>query len=326
MKKEEIINILETQYSKLGRISTELTRRIFIDEDIDTYLGGSSTRKQVFLKIRTPLDIDLTLYYRNYKNLSFSQGLSTEFLYIYLHEMKYLDIFALMIQEIFDTLDDRKLNTEVEKFKYIVELINKWSDFFDENNSLSRRLIIGLITELMIVEELLKHIPESEIIDAWTGPSHAAKDFTFGNVSFEIKYISADKIKISSKYQLDHAENETLYLQTFENDPNAPVVSLEIIIQRLLNKIVLEENSKKMKAKIREYGYIQELHSDKEGNYKYNIAKSVLYRVTDDFPRITEGNIDSRVRNVRYSLNTHDIAKYTDKNDDFLFIITSAKK
>lgn len=188
----------------------------------------------------------------------------------------------------------------------IIRRLERWHIFLKKTRIklLSEAEQKGLIGELLF---LSRHIfPRFSVFEAlsfWQGPLDAPQDFCIGDLAVEVKCqlgTSKPLIRISSIAQLN-TQLEKLYLfvvtlgkgaENTENAVNLPIIITEIreyIQQRQPSSSDFFENL------LLQAGYI-----DLQDYNKFNfvVSKVRFYEVTDDFPKLSSGDIPEGIVNV----------------------------
>ncbi len=168
----------------------------------------------------------------------------------------------------------------------------------------------GLIGELLVLEERL--FPIFSVLDAvkaWQGPLDATKDFEIGRCCIEAKTrrgTATPHIVVNSEHQLDSAGLDRLFLYVVELDSIAPgsaeSFTLTDVVSRVSARVMEEDNAavEAFEIRLAAAGYCQE---DDYSNFHWVQGKSLLYKVTDDFPRIVSWGLNTGITKVRYSLS-----------------------
>lgn len=120
----------------------------------------------------------------------------------------------------------------------------------------------GLIGELLFFNYALNNGKTTgSVLNAWTGPEFAAKDYTFGSYGIEIKFTSAKqpRIKVSNERQLD-AENLTeLFLVLYSaEEVKENGFSLNSLVEQTRAKIATEEECNVFNGKLQLIGYFDD--------------------------------------------------------------------
>ncbi|MGF1738115.1 PD-(D/E)XK motif protein [Photobacterium satsumensis] len=179
-----------------------------------------------------------------------------------------------------------------------------WQRLFEKGRrKLSPEECLGLISELKFLREnWIPNISTNGVL-GWQGPTGAAQDFcdeTIG-VTVEIKSHAFDSsvVKISSREQLD-AEGclfLTVYPGSLSSDGNG--VTLNEFVEETRNMIPLSQYAA-FDELLLSARYIKD---DCYDELYFELGEPRVYRVEDDFPRLTGDNLPPAIGRVRYDLD-----------------------
>src|SRR3989338_5678059 len=234
-------------------------------------------------------------------NDSESRGLSitTRELIIKGSERKrYIDIICQDVSGhvIFDAIAEdiaEKLDKEIPK-GVIMGVISKWRNFWGKSvqDLLSYNEIIGLFAELWFLYYwLFPKISYSEAVNRWRGPFSSRHDFEWSGKSIEIKATTNTEGRIHKIHgieQLSPPEHGNLLFfslrireeQGSNNTLPAFIASCQEKLKENLDALSIFENT------LAVAGY-SPLHDDEYSKFKFRIVDEKLYKVTDNFPRLT---------------------------------------
>lgn len=134
------------------------------------------------------------------------------------------------------------------------------------------------------------------------------KDFEVGRVCIEAKArrgASKPYISINSEYQLDNSGTDHLFFVVELNKSPADTkegININDVSRRVRNKFEPLDSGtlNNFEDLLAATGLRWE---DDYSDYYWIEGLNYLYQVTEDFPRITSGNLKSRVLNVKYSIS-----------------------
>jgi hypothetical protein len=193
-------------------------------------------------------------------------------------------------------------------------ILEKWRRFWAQaaRGMLSREEQIGLFAELWFL--LLWLIPKIGIDDAlaaWRGPYGSRHDFEMTSLSVEAKATTSVKgrtHRINGVDQLSPPDNGSLLLFSMQlrEERNASN-TLPTMVRRC--REVLADRSTALSvfdAGLVEAGY-SDAHAEEYAKLTLRLVDEALYRIEDDFPRITPdvfvGGVPSGVEEVGYTIN-----------------------
>lgn len=136
-------------------------------------------------------------------------------LVVSLIEQSQIDLFEILCRDIVET--GEVAESADSALARTIQRTRRWHHLL-RSGSL-RRLSIeeqrGLVGELSVLRALVETIGPKAAIDAWTGPTGAAKDFELGNVCIEVKAkrtAAKPFVRISSEEQLSDVPGARLFL------------------------------------------------------------------------------------------------------------------
>lgn len=223
-------------------------------------------------------------------------------------------IFKDICFNIISSLSDR---TMLNGFKAYMEIINRlrvWIDFLKNSNSkfLALREQIGLLGELLILGKLKRfYQSEKAWINTWRGPEKHEKDFITNSLCLEVKTkLSEDSnINISSLKQLDSYGIPILSLVICSLRENqGGTLSLNSHVDFLTSQIEDEEALNMFFKKLDLVGY----NIADKSNYHltYDLLGIRYYLVDEQFPKLTQENVDKEVIDVKYKLDYASLASF----------------
>ncbi len=175
----------------------------------------------------------------------------------------------------------------------------------------------GLVGELAFLRELATELGPETAIEAWKGPTGAAKDFEFIGVCVEIKTLrSAAKphVTISSEDQLADVEGSRVFLTVTNVASAVSPEGLSLHDHVRMTAELFEAAGDAFDAweeAIYSTGYDPE--NDYDGR-RWQLGSSTVFEVTEGFPRISTP-LSPGVGRVRYSLSLDACAQFTFEGD-----------
>lgn len=233
---------------------------------------------------------------------------------IYLLDNDLKDIFSLFIQNILEEIE--KCFTEKDAIIKTLNVVSKWKKLFDRISfsGLTLDQQKGLIGELLFLQYLLSHQKTSvNAVNAWTSSERdfQAKDFTLGSFGIEIKFTTSKqpRIKISNERQLDIENLNELFLVLYSTEAvKENGISLNSIIEKIRQEILIEEERNIFNAKLQLNGYFD---ADKEHYDKmYSIKKVFAFSVDSNFPKIIKSQLPLGIYETSYSIEISAVENY----------------
>lgn len=165
----------------------------------------------------------------------------------------------------------------------------------------------GLYGELWVLRScILPHLSAENAVTAWTGPLRTSKDFQFVNGALEVKTstVSGDqKLEINGEGQLDDAGLPSLFLVHLSIE--ATIATGETLAEavKTIRAVAADtfEASQRLEDRLRAVGYF-DIHEVKYQSPHYLVHAFNVFRVQENFPRLTPVALPPGVGNVTYKL------------------------
>jgi len=228
----------------------------------------------------------------------------------------YNEVFSAMVDNLYQGL--KECREERQIVRIFLERLIQWQQFFEKNgiDGLSEEAQRGLYGELYFLKNHLLSTPEhfAAEISAWTGPKNRQHDFQFGDTVVEVKTCSAkqhQKLLISSEQQLDETLVGNLFvfhlsLSSVENHADT-LPALIDQLREVLHTVYAAASTFEEALLERGYLNVQAWRYQKTG---YVIRESNVFRVTGDFPRLTERDLPPGVGDLTYSISVTECKKF----------------
>jgi hypothetical protein len=210
----------------------------------------------------------------------------------------------------------------VGRFNHWCQMLQKLAE-----SGLSLQARRGLVGELFFLRDyLLDAMPTTAAVRSWTGPTGAHQDFQFIGTAVEVKTSSGKEpqtIVINSERELDDTGVDLLVLAHFSLDERrgGSGESLNAIVDCVRDAVSDAAARDTLNDLLIRVGYLQQQRSLYE-EPRYTMRKQRFWRVTGDFPRITESDLRPRVGDCQYRISTAGLNKYTLTDVD---VVTAVK-
>ncbi len=217
---------------------------------------------------------------------------------------------ANLIDAVTDIYDEQKALYALKK-RYIT-----WKTMFrrDSSNKLSKEVLQGLFGELYFMKKyMLDRFGAAVAVQAWSGPDFKSKDYAVDTEWFEVKTVGANTttVHISSLAQLssDHYGHLIVVKAEAMSDQFS---NGESSIEELFNYIFAQINDETAEgiflSKLSAFGFDS---SDESFMSKFDVKSMTSYKVSGDFPRLTEKDITRpEICDVSYSLIINSLKDY----------------
>tara|TARA_B100000519_G_C14196096_1_gene415515 strand:+ start:54 stop:1037 length:984 start_codon:yes stop_codon:yes gene_type:complete len=214
-------------------------------------------------------------------------------------------IFNALLNDVIVQIKETSNNSEA--LTCFIDLLFKWSEFFKKHGKkvLSEQRQRGLFGELYFIKHhLAGKIDGHKVIHFWKGHELKHHDFSFPNGALEVKTTirkAHKKVVISSEKQLDDTgfDNLFLYCITLNMDSNSGQ-SLTGLVNELYEFFNDFPGASMLFSNyLNNSGYLEE-HEEHYDENKYIFKKEYLFKVSDDFPKITDP--PEGIGDIKYSL------------------------
>lgn len=313
MEMTKIENIWVGLESEVSNHSGLLYKRYSAEVLPDVFIALKAPEKLrcIAFRISATFPFDETLWNKlkdiKIETLPDERDKSKKFLLILLLNKQLKDIFSTLCEDLIFGISE--VSTEQTLVEKLLERLAKWQSLFEKvgKQGLSDEAQRGLYGEIYFLRFILNNISDKiYCLKSWLGPEKSIQDFQYSNWAVEVKTTHGNnhqKIHITSERQLDDSIIEKIFLFHLSLDVReGNGESLNILIDEvsdLLNDNTMASNLFKMK--LLESGYY-DIHKPLYDERGYTIRQENLYRVSGNFPRITENQIPIGVGDVRYSI------------------------
>lgn len=205
----------------------------------------------------------------------------------------------------------------------VTRRLASWARFFDARGTegLGRSAQLGLIGELLCLEQLGTMFGFDTAVKAWTGPTGATHDFQTRNGCIEVKLSTAsspERFRITSERQLD--DSVVPWLGVFAivaQETRSGDTGIPVLVSRI--RELIESNSPAARAlfeeRLLETGYSD---ADLEiYDVRITIKIMEIVEVTAEFPRITPSELRPGVFSVSYDIPWTAVAPYRIEHSEF---------
>lgn len=229
-------------------------------------------------------------------------------LLLILVDKKHKDIFSVLCEDLI--LSVANVPDEPTLIQDSLNRFAKWQNLFEKANleGLTIEAQKGLFGELLFLHRLLQNSSNYLLIlQSWTGPTAAARDFQQGNWAVEIKTTTAvnpQTIKISNERQLDTVLIPNLFmvhysLESLKHTGETLNDLIESIKQLLTTQPIAEQRFSFLLFEVGYFSHHQELYK----NTGYTLHQKRIYKIGLQFPRLTETTLPLGVSDVKYSIS-----------------------
>lgn len=228
-----------------------------------------------------------------------------------LRDISDADIFYIFCSNLMDK--SKKAINDQDGYNLIVNQYAKWKSFFAQSSKkiLTEQEVKGLIGELLFLTGLLKEkLGFSESLKSWTASEPTHKDFSYGEIWYEVKAIDTmrDHVSISSIEQLSGNNPGYLIVYKLEKlSPNSQGYSLNSLVDHAYGLCENQAERDLLEEKLLMAKYVKL----PEYNEIYLLRSISLFNVKEGFPRLERRNVPNEVVEASYKISLPAIEKYS---------------
>ena len=227
--------------------------------------------------------------------------------------LKYPSLDEIFIKLCWDLMEASA--NDANPVQKIIGQYGKWQTLLQKASAdiLSYNAQKGLIGELIFLKEMIPKEGIDQTLAAWTGPEGSDQDFNFESFWVEIKTtaIASTGLKISSLEQLDR--NDQGFIVTYFMDPTpshgSKSISLNEAVDSVSSLLITDEQRNSFECKLARAGY-QHKDAHKYYEQRYRLCRNEIYKITEDFPRLTKDNICSEIISVNYEIDLPSLERF----------------
>ena len=218
-----------------------------------------------------------------------------------------LTMFAKMASDIIALLRGASAD-EVPLFRLFTGRIRAWQAFMESGREdvLSPAAEVGLVGELRFLRQILEAGVEASVaIDGWRGPIDGLHDFVLGTGAVEVKTSTMSgefPATIASLDQLDDSLVRPLFLTGVRLALRASGRTLPDIVAEVHDCMSTDPVARARFSDLVLRAGVLDGVRDRYVR-RFATVRTILFRVTDTFPRLTRRNVAQAVRQVRYDLD-----------------------
>jgi len=190
---------------------------------------------------------------------------------------------------------------------FLLNRLEKWRRLLEATRKgLSQPQLLGLMGELLFLEQLIGRIGATPAITSWLGPTGAPQDFETGGQIYEIKVcpIGAHEVIVSSLEQL-HTANTPTRLIVFSIGPSSSeqprAFTPNTLVSRIRNSLTDHPlAASDFELKLADLGFDE---NQPECDVPLIAERARAFEVRNSFPRLTPVSVPSGIIAATYSLN-----------------------
>lgn len=221
-----------------------------------------------------------------------------------------LEIFEVFCRRLVSVANS--FTDETRMIRALRSEIDDWHEFLGRvRRGMSLNQRIGLFAELNVLKILVERAGPANALQQWVGPLHSSQDFSNHNAVLEVKAVlnGGKAVRISSEHQLSLSSAPNLALVVLnigevEHGQNLSSICLDIETNFLggADAEIFEFRRKLLMA-----GVPDPAQYDSDS---WAVTEIEVFKVRDDFPRISTEGLPEGVSGVKYTLNLTGLAPF----------------
>lgn len=239
---------------------------------------------------------------------------------VLLEDQRLREIFAVLAVDLLGVA--KAQSSAAEALRQCIDRIAMWQGLFERipADGLSDEAQRGLFGELWVLRDLFVAVlPPFEAVAAWVGPDPANQDFIHRGVAVEVKSSLAkrhSRLSIANEKQLDETPFRELFLaHTRLDDGSAQGETLPDLVKSCRDRLGQDPYAaRQFDDSLLEAGYL-DVHAPIYADRSWLISSLRFFKVTGEFPRLTEINLPPGVGDIRYTIIADDLALYECERD-----------
>ena len=228
------------------------------------------------------------------------------------------DIAEIFIKFCWDIIESTRDASE-DTVEFILNRYNMWLRLltYKHPDILGKSRQKGLIGELIFLQKMIDCFGQKKAVSSWVGPGGGDRDFVYDDTWTEVKAVSfaSDTVSISSVEQLD--TDKPGFLRIYRLEDTSPEDNEGINVTDIVEKTgrLLTESlpAADFRMKLFQYGYTDEQNYE---NFRYKLGASAVYRVDENFPRMTRESLNPAVNWVKYGLSIPALTEFKVEEND----------
>jgi hypothetical protein len=286
------------QFSKL-KVSSKI-RLKFRKHIIDVFKGVGTFDYGIEIEVSTGKPIN-----KEYDKFNLTTLIQKETKVVVIHSSvnseDELNVFAYLIEYVIFEIGkiDNLIPSDIKR------IVDDWLEFSQgKQKIISIEKQVGLIGELLILEDLTREFPNTNQLNNWQGPEGFKIDFVFNNkfgaeVKSRIEPFK-DWVSISSIEQLDNElELQLLILCDFIKSDSG--ITLKQFADNIISMLNDRDKVNELIDKLQKVGY--DYFSNYSNLIKVNLFRKIVFDTkSNDFPVLRKGT-NLRIGRISYEIN-----------------------
>jgi hypothetical protein len=278
------------------------SRRLDRPSGIDLRAGLRETDAAPCLIARPAAADGLELFETGGLRLSRAPDPGGTLLVLSLEEPSQRDLFAEVCSDVVRALARSEDEGEAELLPELGARLAAWRAFLrDQAGSLSRHETVGLIGELLLLEQLIARVPNA--LSLWKSPDDGLHDFENSGHALEVKTSlgSARRLHVSTLDQLDSAGLASLHVAHLRLVEQAEGVTLIQLAERIAGQFSSDRERRTFANALLRRGLAP--GSDAASGPSVRYAGCGYYEIRSDFPCLSRSTVPLGIVDATYQID-----------------------
>nr|WP_273546379.1 MULTISPECIES: PD-(D/E)XK motif protein [unclassified Xanthobacter] len=226
-----------------------------------------------------------------------------------LEERSRRDLFAEVCSDVVRALVLSEEEGELDLLSELGARLAAWRAFLrDQSGGLTRQETVGLIGELLLLEQLITRVPDA--LGVWKSPDDGLHDFENCGHALEVKTSlgSARRLHISALDQLDFAGLASLHVTHVRLIEQADGVTLAQLVERLSAGFASDRDRRRFANALLRRGLAP--GADGASGPAVLHAGIEYYEVRPGFPCLSRSTVPAGIADVAYQIEVQALASF----------------
>lgn len=226
-----------------------------------------------------------------------------------LEERSRRDLFAEVCSDVVRALVRSEDEGEADLLPELGARLAAWRAFLrDQSGGLTRQETVGLIGELLLLEQLIAGMPDA--LGLWKSPDDGLHDFENRGHALEVKTSlgSARRLHISVLDQLDPTGLASLHIAHIRLIEQADGVTLPQLVERIAERFASDRSRRRFANALLQRGLAP--GADGGSGPAVLHTGSEYYEVRPGFPCLSRSTVPAGIADVAYQIEVQALAGY----------------
>lgn len=226
-----------------------------------------------------------------------------------LEEPSQRDLFAEVCSDVVRALARSEDEGETDLLAELGARLAAWRAFLrDQSGALSRDEAVGLIGELLLLEQLIARIPSA--VSLWKSPDDGLHDFQNGGHALEVKTSlgSARRLHVSALDQFDPAGLASLHVAHLRLVEQADGITLGQLAERISVQFASDRDRRAFANALLRRGLAPGADAASGPYVRY--AGCEYYEVRSGFPSLSRSTVPSGIAEATYQIDVEALSGF----------------